>query len=84
MEIFLSIYFCAMVIVLLPTIAQCIEYGVKRTIEVNSNHLYISCYGDEEMGIFQAWPKTMFCVSTFLRATLPVINVVTALRMVTK
>ncbi len=84
MEIFLSIYFCAMVIVLLPTIAQCIEYGVKRTIEVNGNHLYISCYGDGGLGIFQAWPKTMFCVSTFLRATLPVINVVTALRMVTK
>ena len=84
MEIFLSVYFCAMFIVLLPTVVQCIEYGVKRTIEVNGAHLYITCCGDEEMSVFQAWPKTMFCVSTFLRATLPVINVVTALRMVTK
>lgn len=84
MEVFIAVYLCAMFIVAFPIIAQCIEFGVARTIEVQANHISISCYGDEEMKIFTMYPKTMFCVSTFVRSTLPIVNVVLALRIISK
>ena len=84
MEFFIAVYLCAMFIVAFPIIAQCIEFGVARTIQVQANHISISCYGDEEMKIFTMYPKTMFCVSTFVRATLPIVNVVLALRIISK
>ncbi len=84
MEVFIAVYLCAMFIVAFPIIAQCIEFGVVRTIEVQANHICISCYGDEEMKIFTTYPKTMFCVRTFVRSTFPVENLVLALRMISK
>ena len=84
MEFFIAVYLCAMFIVAFPIIAQCIEFGVVRTIQVQANHISISCYGDEEMKIFIMYPKTMFCVSTFVRATLPIVNVVLAFRIISK
>ena len=41
MEFFIAVYLCAMFIVAFPIIAQCIEFGVARTIQVQANHISI-------------------------------------------